>query len=256
MMKNDTTGSGGITAIERIDMEHCQDPLQLVLHQQRYDFVLNLIAREDTVLEIGTGTGGFSKTLTAHCLSYTGVEFDTAACDATRKLVDGRGVVVQGDAQALPFANETFSVIVCLEVLEHLADYRKGVREIWRCLKAGGRAIVSVPYRRRGGKSDINPYHLYEPGEQELADALRCHFETVETWYQYFEETALMTAARTLHLRRILGFESRYRDLSLGLPGAVSKIRIAREKTGYRLGLLIKASQRKAHPENIPQPRI
>jgi len=253
MTKNDATDSGDVTAIERIDMDNSQDPLQIALHQQRYDFALNLITREDSVLEIGTGTGGFSNTLAAHCRSYTGLEFDAAACDATRKRLDGRGMVVQGDAQAMPFANEAYSVIVCLEVLEHLTDYRKGVREIWRCLKPGGHAIISVPYRRRGGKSDINPYHLYEPGEEELVGAFRCHFGNVERWYHYFEETPLMTAARALHLRRILGLGSMYRDLSLGLPGAVSKIKIGPEKTGYRLGLLIAASRRKACPENVPQ---
>jgi ubiquinone/menaquinone biosynthesis C-methylase UbiE len=244
-MKNDATEAGNVTAMERIDMEDCQDALQVALHQQRYDFVLKHIHREDIVLEIGTGTGAFSKTLVARCISYTGLEFDAAACEITRRRLEGRGVVVQGDAQALPFATQTYSAIVCLEVLEHLADYRKGVREIYRCLKSDGRAIISVPYRRRGGKSTINPYHLYEPGEAELVAAFKSHFSKVQTWYQYFEETAFMTAARLFHLRRVLGLTSVYRDLSRGLPSAISKIRIGPEGTGCRLGLLISASQPK-----------
>jgi len=233
------------TVVERLDCENSQDALQVFLHQQRYDFTLGRIDPQDAVLEIGTGSGVFSTILARHCLSYTGLEFDTEACDLTRARLNGRGTLVQGDAQALPFASESCSAAVCLEVLEHLPDYRKAVREIHRCLRPEGRAIISVPYRKHGGRNPLNPFHLYEPGEAELIEVFRQFFGKVDVWYQYFEETPVMTAARILRLRRVLGLASVYRSLAFGDPSALKSVKIGNRGKGMNFTLLLVASDRK-----------
>lgn len=53
--------------------------------------------------------------------------------------------VVLGDAQYLPFKNEVFDKMLCSEVLEHLEDDIKGIKEIARCSKQGGSTIFSAP---------------------------------------------------------------------------------------------------------------
>jgi SAM-dependent methyltransferase len=53
--------------------------------------------------------------------------------------------VFLSDMQALPLADETVDMVVCLHVLEHVPDDRQGVRELWRVLRAGGAAYIMVP---------------------------------------------------------------------------------------------------------------
>ena len=53
--------------------------------------------------------------------------------------------LLAGDALCLPFADATFDVVICSEVLEHLPDYRGALREMLRVLRPGGRLAVSVP---------------------------------------------------------------------------------------------------------------
>jgi hypothetical protein len=106
-------------------------------------------------------------------------------------------------------------------------------------------AIVSVPYRRVGGKSKTNEYHVYEPGEEELVSLFQQLFSTVEVRYQYFEETWPMSLARTLHLRRLLGLHRAYADLSAGTPAALEKLHIHPQPRGMKLGLIVAASGRK-----------
>jgi SAM-dependent methyltransferase len=236
--------SDNIVAVERLDADHSSDAFQVFLHNQRYNFALERISREDLVVEVGTGAGCFSRTLVDYGVAYTGLELDPGACQSTRERVNGRGVVVQGDAQELPFADGSFTVAVCLEVLEHLPDYRKAVAEIHRCLKPGGRAIISVPYRKRGGTNPLNPFHLYEPGEAELRSAFEQHFEKVEVWHQYFQETAWMTLARKCHARRFLGLAAAYRDLARGVPSTMAKVKIEGQGKGFNITLLLLALKR------------
>lgn len=49
------------------------------------------------------------------------------------------------DSLFLPFKNETFDIIIMLEVLEHLKDIHLAVKESFRCLKKNGKFILSTP---------------------------------------------------------------------------------------------------------------
>ena len=171
--------------LERVDINESEDRLQITLHRDRYDFVLQRLPPRPDVLEIGTGLGAFTRELLPRCGHYVGVEFDPAACATARKK-NPAAEIIQGDARQLPFGDGRFSFIVCLEVLEHLGDWQAGVKNIHRCLQPEGIAIISVPWRREGGKSEANEYHVYEPGEAELVSLFKTLFETVEVHYQYF----------------------------------------------------------------------
>jgi SAM-dependent methyltransferase len=52
---------------------------------------------------------------------------------------------VQIDVQSLPFDENTFDVVICNHVMEHVPDDRKAIGEIFRVLKRGGFAILQVP---------------------------------------------------------------------------------------------------------------
>lgn len=51
------------------------------------------------------------------------------------------------DIQNLPFEDESFDMIFCSHVLEHVPDDRKGMRELHRVLRRDGLAIIMVPVR-------------------------------------------------------------------------------------------------------------
>ncbi len=225
--------------LERVDVQNCSDTLQIVLHRQRYDFVLARLTPGQRVLEIGTGAGTFTKELFPKCGSYVGLEFDAAACIDARIKTENRAEIIQGDARQLPFADNQFSFIICLEVLEHLGDWQAGVKHIHRCLQLDGMVIISVPWRRIGGKSETNEFHLYEPGESELVSRFRTLFANVEVHYQYFKETWWLTLARHLRIRRFFGLSQIYADLSAGLPHATSMLQINQRSGGMNTNLIL-----------------
>ena len=52
---------------------------------------------------------------------------------------------VRTDINALCFGDESFDVVICNHVLEHIPDDCRAMREIIRVLKSGGWAILQVP---------------------------------------------------------------------------------------------------------------
>lgn len=52
---------------------------------------------------------------------------------------------IKADICALPFEDETYDLILCNHVLEHIPDDHKAMRELYRILKKGGTLIAQVP---------------------------------------------------------------------------------------------------------------
>ncbi len=56
------------------------------------------------------------------------------------------GVDVLGFADRLPFADQSFDTVLVTEVLEHVENAERAVGEIFRILRPGGHALITVPY--------------------------------------------------------------------------------------------------------------
>lgn len=50
------------------------------------------------------------------------------------------------DVQNLPFADNSFDLIICNHVLKHVYDEKKAIQELFRVLAKGGQAILQVPF--------------------------------------------------------------------------------------------------------------
>lgn len=62
-------------------------------------------------------------------------------------LMDERFLDAKTDACNLPFADDSFDLMVQFHVLEHIPDDGAAIREMVRVLKPGGIALIQVPYR-------------------------------------------------------------------------------------------------------------
>ncbi len=96
----------------------------------------------DRAMDVGAAAGGNTRVLRGQGYRCVALEYgETGAA-----LAKGRGLTVtRGDATLLPIADESMSVIVAFDVLEHIPDDKAAVAELSRCLRPGGRLIVAVP---------------------------------------------------------------------------------------------------------------
>jgi SAM-dependent methyltransferase len=53
------------------------------------------------------------------------------------------------DICAIPYPDDTFDVILCSHVLEHVPDDRKAMSELFRVMKRGGWGLIEAPMNRK-----------------------------------------------------------------------------------------------------------
>lgn len=97
----------------------------------------------DRMLDIGCGTGAVLKPLEDFGTAY-GVELSADAIQFL-KMRDSNLVVRSDVSRSIPFKDDAFSVITCLDVLEHLDDELTLLNEMMRVCKPGGHIILTVP---------------------------------------------------------------------------------------------------------------
>lgn len=100
----------------------------------------------DSVLDCGCGMGVYMMLMgRLRNLNIVGVDGDVGRLEwAEREGVPAR--LSRVDIHKLPFADNSFDKVLMTEVLEHLADNRVAMREVFRVLKPGGVLALSVPH--------------------------------------------------------------------------------------------------------------
>ena len=114
-------------------------------------------ANGSRVLDAGCGSGRMLEELKDYG-EVSGVEIDpdAAAVAASR----GWGEVLVGSLEGLPWEAETFDLITCLDVLEHIADDRRTLAELRRVCTRGGSMLLTVPaYPRLWSLHDVANHH-------------------------------------------------------------------------------------------------
>jgi len=122
-----------------------------------------------TILEVGCGTGHFTRWFGEQGLQATGLDLSPAMLAEAGRL--GSLPCVQGDALALPFSSDAFDLVALITTLEFVADPSQALTEAARVARHG--LIMGVLNRqsllawqlRRSGKPLWQVAHLFTPAE-------------------------------------------------------------------------------------------
>jgi SAM-dependent methyltransferase len=126
----------------------------------------------ERLLEVGPGTGYYALPV-AEWVSPGGtldaVDVQQEMLDHTMRRAAEQGIgnisPTRADARELPFEDDSFDAILCVHVLEHVADDRAALRELRRVLRPRGWAVIQVPILR--------DKTIEDPAEQDPAQRLR-----------------------------------------------------------------------------------
>jgi len=130
------------------------------------------------VLDVGFGTGFGLIQLVGSAKNLTGIEVDPDAIRFAESYLPGVRWL-WGDVQRpLSYLTNPVDVVIMIEVLEHVMDWKAALKNVSDCLKPGGRMIISA----RNANADLrkNDLHEREWTAEELCKSVIPYFEKVE----------------------------------------------------------------------------
>lgn len=98
----------------------------------------------DSILDVGCGEGFTLARLQKEKIGkhFEGIEYDDTAIELGKKLYP-KLEIKKGDIYKLPYKSNSFDLVVCTEVLEHLDEPKKAYRELLRVSRKY--VLLSVP---------------------------------------------------------------------------------------------------------------
>ena len=200
------------------------------------DFAEFATARGRDVLEVGVGMGADHAEWACNGpRTLTGVDLTPRAIDHTRTrltILDRTSRLLVGDAENLPFPNESFDLVYSWGVLHHSPDTIAAIREVHRVLRPGGEARVMIYHSRSivgallwsrygllaghpaRGLAEIYAKHLESPGTKAytVRDARRLFavFRETRVAIQLSFGDLLMGAAGQRHQGALLRLARRF----------------------------------------------
>ena len=161
-----------------------------LMHTFAYECAAAL-AKDKHVLDLGCNTGYGSDILSQKAKSVNAVDVSDKAIEKA-KSIQGEKSTPSGqnpidfqviDGKTLPFADDSFDVIVSCQVIEHIVDHTLYMGELKRVLARCGVVFFTTPnatLRLYPGMKPWNKFHVREYTASELADFVSGYFPAFE----------------------------------------------------------------------------
>lgn len=159
--------------------------------------------RPARVLEAGCGTGGNLDMLSRYG-TLRAFEYDDIAREIARRK---SGVEIEAGAlpDRVPYAAETFEIILLLDVLEHVEDDVGALAALRDRLAGNGRLLVTVPaFPSLWSRHDVTHHHFRRYTRRSLADVADAAGLEVDRVF-YFNSLLLPVAMAVRWLKAITG---------------------------------------------------
>ncbi len=181
----------------------CPDEARLIAQEPTLARLVHEFPFSGRCLNAGCGEGLYCPFLEAIPEVTEIANVDLAGTpDRLGFLTDSRHRSLDASLTELPFQDASFDCCLCTEVLEHIPDDNAAVAELARCIRSGGRLLVTVPHP----PAPFDPNHVREGYTlSSMTDLLGRHGIRVATSARCFGKglAALLAVWRWQH--RVLG---------------------------------------------------
>jgi 2-polyprenyl-3-methyl-5-hydroxy-6-metoxy-1,4-benzoquinol methylase len=176
----------GERVVKEFYQSSAEDHLIFLFHVATYQYALQFVAGK-SVLDFGCGSGYGTALIAEHCFAVVGIDIsEEAICYAKEHYSVPRlsfSHIAKIEDASLPFAVESFDVVLSFQVIEHIQAVDLYLSEIRRVLKPGGLVIFSTPDRASrlfSFQKPWNVWHINEYSALQLQTLLKTFFNNVE----------------------------------------------------------------------------
>lgn len=122
-----------------------ESPAGKVRWQRRVEMLTKHIKKEDTVLELGCGTGYFTREILHTNAKVVAIDISPDLLNVARETISSENVTfVEENAYQMSFRDNQFDAVIGSSVLHHL-DIEKAIAEIHRVMKPNGIVAFTEP---------------------------------------------------------------------------------------------------------------
>jgi len=117
---------------------------------------------DDKFLDIACGQGMFTNKLARMGCDVYGIDISEEDIEIAKIFAEKYNVCCDfkvGNAEKLPYSNESFDKIICSSSLEHFENSSDAVKEMWRVLKNDGLLVLTVDSFNYPISNDLKEIH-------------------------------------------------------------------------------------------------
>lgn len=131
---------------------------------------LKLCGPNDKILDVGCAAGGFCKALkeVVPRIEYVGLDITQSLVECAKAIQPDVNFLI-GDVRNLPFGDSSFDIVACWDVLVHVPEYKKALKELYRVSK---KYLILTCQLKKEGKTIIDLDKSY----QEVGDGRRAYY--------------------------------------------------------------------------------
>ncbi len=146
-------------------------------------------SQDKTIVDLGCGAGNLIAYFDG--FDYIGVDISEFILAKAAQRATGKACLIRAAVEELPFRDGSVASLFCSEVIEHVLDPSKLIREAHRVLADGGTAVFTIP-----NEGLINTLKSLVPGAGGSRDGYRAPQRMDDEWHltsfnaRLFEEMA------------------------------------------------------------------
>lgn len=114
--------------------------------RQSYPYVLNTLLpiQFNTILDVGCGTGTVLRMILDEKpqVKAYGLDLSESMLQKAKEKLPKRVELVWGEAEALPYDNKRFDIVLMVESLNYTTNPGQATKEAYRVLKPGGKLVI------------------------------------------------------------------------------------------------------------------
>lgn len=136
------------------------------IQEEKYRIMLEDLQLKEPILDLGSGTGLLQEFLKTQAEQSSAGPSGTSSARAKLIGIDishgmlkhSKELSVQGDAESLPFRDNSFATVLSFTTAQNLESIENMLREIARVLKSEGLAVITILAKFRNKLSAVEKY--------------------------------------------------------------------------------------------------
>lgn len=138
---------------DAVEFDYFEEKKGATAHDERRvrEYVISKVPGDTkSILDVGCGNAWVAREFLRKGKLVLSLDISSTNPSIAKKLYPSeKHFGITADSFHLPFSNNSFDCVIASEIIEHVAEPSKFVKELFRVVKKGGSFIVTTPYKEK-----------------------------------------------------------------------------------------------------------